>query len=68
MATNKELGRPTTIGGTPVKAYLDPRSQVEADRIGKGNTSAGIRLALKVTQNMTLGEINKIVSNAPNIK
>jgi hypothetical protein len=41
------LGRPATVEGKRVNVYLDDESLATASRLGEGNVSAGIRLALK---------------------
>lgn len=47
-AAKAPQGRPTALtGGRRVNTYLDGSSIEEAARLGKGNVSEGIRLALK---------------------
>jgi hypothetical protein len=43
----RPVGRPTTVGGKRVQVYLDEASLEIAAKIGKSNTSEGIRVALK---------------------
>lgn len=58
------IGRPPTINGKPRQINLSDSDMVEADRIGRGNASEGIRRALKVAKSMTLAEIaQKILKN-----
>ena len=40
-------GRPPVPGGRRVQAYLDPPTLKAARKLGGGNVSKGIRLALK---------------------
>ena len=48
-------GRPSSVTeGRRVNAYLDPDSIEVAGRLGNGNTSEGIRIALKIAA----GQIN----------
>lgn len=43
----RPVGRPSTVGGKRVQVYLDDASLALAAEIGNGNTSEGIRVALK---------------------
>lgn len=44
---SQPVGRPLTVGGKRVQVYLDEVSLALAAKIGRGNTSEGIRSALK---------------------
>lgn len=46
-AARRPVGRPAEIGGKRVQVYLDDESLSIAARLGDGNVSEGIRLALK---------------------
>ena len=48
-------GRPTELGdGKRLNVYLDSRSQETASRLGNGNLSLGIRLALDASEPVTI--------------
>lgn len=46
-------GRPVEAGGKQVAVYLDKASMDTAARLGGGNASAGIRLALRLADAAT---------------
>lgn len=49
MTNKKQAGRPAVMaGGKRVQVYLDERTLEKARRIGDGNISEGIRLAIKL--------------------
>jgi hypothetical protein len=56
-----KIGRPKEIEANGRMVNLDAFSEVEADRIGRGVRSKGIRLALKVTSTMTFQQIQEII-------
>ncbi len=46
----RQPGRPSEIEGKKVNTYLDKESIATAMRLGNGNVSLGIRIALKLAQ------------------
>lgn len=54
---NKPLGRPRTLtGGHSVPVYLSTAHVETASRLGDGNVSAGVRLALEMASKPTTGK------------
>lgn len=53
----RSVGRPADVDGKRVQVYLDAESLIIAENIGRGNVSAGIRIALKDISNKFLKPI-----------
>lgn len=49
LGVSQDVGRPVELdGGKRVQVYLDSKSLAIASKLGNGNTSEGIRLALSI--------------------
>jgi len=52
LKSTQHVGRPLTVSGKRVQVYLDDVSIKIAERIGEGNVSQGIRVALAREENL----------------
>lgn len=52
----RRAGRPSVFDGFRVQVYLDKMSVETAKRLGEGNASAGIRIALEQASKVSLAK------------
>jgi len=53
----RPVGRPTTVAGRRRQVYLDEASEKTALRLGEGNVSEGIRIALRASELEANGQL-----------